>query len=47
MNKTILGVIAGVLAVFLSNSVFANDSLESRVAALETQSVELLPRQKI
>ena len=41
MNKTILGVIAGVLAVFLSNSVFANDSLESRVAALENDTAKI------
>ena len=38
MNKTILGVIAGVLAVFLSGSVFANDSLENRVEALENNA---------
>ena len=41
MNKTILGVIAGVLAVFLSGSVFANDSLESRVAALENDTAKI------
>ena len=38
MNKTILGVIAGVLAFSMSNSVFANDSLENRVQALENNA---------